>query len=35
MSRQIPEAEGNEKLVANKFGVAANYYPKSVILRPF
>ena len=27
MSRQTPEAEGHEKLVANRFGVATQYIP--------
>ena len=27
MSRQTPEAEGHEKLVANRFGVTTQYIP--------
>ena len=27
MSRQTPEAEGHEKLVANRFGVVTQYFP--------
>ena len=27
MSRQTPEAEGHEKLVANRFGIATQYIP--------
>ena len=27
MSRQTPEAEGHEKLVANRFGVSTQYIP--------
>ena len=27
MSRQTPEAEGHEKLVANRFGVGTQYIP--------
>ena len=33
MSRQIPEAEGYEKLVANRFGVATQGIPVAIRTR--
>ena len=33
MSRQTPEAEGHEKLVAKRFGVATQYIPVAIRTR--